>query len=184
GEDIEPFNAVFGCGTATGFDSDGDGLTDEEEGFFGTDPDDPDSDGDGLVDGIEAALGTDPLERDTDGDELSDFEEVTGPRDQRSDPFDPCDPSPCLAGSANDRDGDGLPNSQEEIIGTNPDDPDTDNDFLDDFEEFIILGTDPNEADTDGDGCIDGEDMVRTSNLSTPSLAVARPPASTVTVTA
>lgn len=43
-------------------DSDGDGLTDSEEGVLGTDPDRADSDGDGYDDGVEAREGTDPLD--------------------------------------------------------------------------------------------------------------------------
>lgn len=44
-------------------DPDGDGLpTSDEEGFFNTDPDNPDSDGDGVNDAQEIAVGTDPLE--------------------------------------------------------------------------------------------------------------------------
>ena len=43
-------------------DTDGDGLTDENEiGVFGTDPFESDTDGDGVSDGVEIALGTDPL---------------------------------------------------------------------------------------------------------------------------
>ncbi len=54
-------------------DSDGDGLTDDEEADLGTDPDDEDTDGDGLPDGWEVnghnwidlkALGADPLHKD------------------------------------------------------------------------------------------------------------------------
>lgn len=44
-------------------DPDGDGLpTSDEEGFFQTDPNDPDSDGDGVNDAQEVAAGTDPLD--------------------------------------------------------------------------------------------------------------------------
>jgi hypothetical protein len=43
-------------------DSDGDGLSDEEEAALGTDPDDPDTDGDGFSDGEEVDAGTDPLD--------------------------------------------------------------------------------------------------------------------------
>src|SRR5262249_51699759 len=68
-------------------DSDGDGLTDYEEFFLGTDPSSSDSDHDGLEDRVEDlgyALGhkvggndlgfirTDPLDADTDNDKLSD----------------------------------------------------------------------------------------------------------------
>lgn len=41
-------------------DSDGDGLTDDEEMALGTSPYSPDSDGDGILDSIEKASGTDP----------------------------------------------------------------------------------------------------------------------------
>lgn len=57
-------------------DSDGDGLTDSEEDFLGTDPNNPDSDGDGLTDGEEITEGTDPNNPDSDSDRLSDGEEV------------------------------------------------------------------------------------------------------------
>lgn len=43
-------------------DSDGDGLSDEEEMRLGTDPFNPDTDGDGYPDGLEVALGSDPLD--------------------------------------------------------------------------------------------------------------------------
>jgi YD repeat-containing protein len=51
--------------SATGsslLDSDGDGLSDQEERALGTDPFRPDSDWDGYPDGLEVALGSDPLD--------------------------------------------------------------------------------------------------------------------------
>jgi hypothetical protein len=69
-------------------DSDGDGLTDEEEDDLGTDPFDPDSDDDGLTDGEEVALGTSPLLPDSDSDGITDGDEValgTDPLDADSD---------------------------------------------------------------------------------------------------
>lgn len=57
-------------------DSDGDGLSDDEEAELGTDPDSADSDGDGFDDGDEVGRGTDPLDEDTDGDGDSDGEEI------------------------------------------------------------------------------------------------------------
>jgi hypothetical protein len=43
-------------------DTDGDGLTDKNEGAIGTDPTNPDTDTDGLTDGAEVEGGTDPLD--------------------------------------------------------------------------------------------------------------------------
>jgi hypothetical protein len=53
-----------GSSTAIGsaVDSDGDGLTDEQEMLLGTDPFNADTDGDGFPDGLEVALGSDPLD--------------------------------------------------------------------------------------------------------------------------
>ncbi len=70
-----------GAGTAAlqnlSKDSDGDGLTDEEEAALGTDPYNRDTDGDGLSDGDEVNIyKTDPLNKDTDFDGLSDGDEV------------------------------------------------------------------------------------------------------------
>ena len=57
-----------------------------------------------------------------------------------------------------DVDGDGLPDSYEEKIGTSPLASDTDIDGISDLNE-IIGETDPLLADTDGDGVMDGRDM-------------------------
>ncbi|MCE9614175.1 MAG: OmpA family protein [Lentisphaerae bacterium] len=58
-------------------DSDGDGLSDEDEAKWGTDPFDPDTDKDGLTDGEEVfKYKTDPLNPDTDLDALKDGPEV------------------------------------------------------------------------------------------------------------
>ena len=46
---------------ALGPDSDGDGLTDEQEQLFGTDPADPDSDDDGIPDGLDPAPRSTPV---------------------------------------------------------------------------------------------------------------------------
>lgn len=62
---------------APGQDTDGDGLSDEQERAIGTDPNNPDSDFDLLTDGEEVLMyGTNPLNRDTDRDALVDGDEV------------------------------------------------------------------------------------------------------------
>jgi outer membrane protein OmpA-like peptidoglycan-associated protein len=51
-----------------------------------------------------------------------------------------------------DCDKDGLTDSEEKRIGTDPCNPDTDNDQLTDFDEVRVHGTDPLKPDTDDDG--------------------------------
>lgn len=58
-------------------DTDGDGLTNEEEAKAGTDSKNPDTDGDGLSDREEVKVWkTNPLKADTDGDGYNDGEEI------------------------------------------------------------------------------------------------------------
>ena len=59
----------------------------------------------------------------------------------------------------NDEDMDGLLRKQEEQIGTDPLNPDTDGDGLNDGEEVNIYKTDPLNPDTDGDGLSDGSEV-------------------------
>jgi Tol biopolymer transport system component len=66
-------------------DTDGDGLTNNQELELGTDPNSPDTDSDLLLDGDEIRLGTDPLNPDTDGDGILDGVDL--------DPLDPTNPS-------------------------------------------------------------------------------------------
>ena len=84
-------------------DTDGDGLTDEEEAVIGTDPLNPDTDGDGITDGDEVNIyGTDPLDADTDDDGISDGEEIVpGVDGYVTNPLDP------------DTDDDGLQDGTE-----------------------------------------------------------------------
>lgn len=101
-------------------DSDGDGVSDEDEAAMGTDPTNVDSDGDRIGDGVEIRMGLKPQytdtgenlniitgcnsEADTDGDRLNDCEERVLGTDA------------CIA----DSDGDGLPDLPEHLGGTNP----------------------------------------------------------------
>lgn len=64
-----------------------------------------------------------------------------------------------LAGGDLDSDGDGIPDWLEEVIGTDPFNPDTDGDGLSDGEEYWILFTDPLNPDTDYDGLKDGAEV-------------------------
>jgi hypothetical protein len=74
---------------ATGQDSDGDGIGDDDEVLVtGTDKNNADSDGDGLVDGVEVANRMNPLDPDMDKDGVPDGQEV----DQGTDPFFPEQP--------------------------------------------------------------------------------------------
>jgi len=61
--------------------------------------------------------------------------------------------------SSADRDGDGLTNDDEKVRGTNPDNPDTDGDGLQDGSEVNSHSSDPLKVDTDGDGLNDGAEV-------------------------
>lgn len=105
-------------------DTDGDGLSDEEELRIGTDPYRADTDYDGIPDGIEVATGTNPLDPDTDGDGLADgFEDKN--RDGIVDPGE-TDPRKW------DTDGGGISDGDEVLGGLgdslDPLDDDTDQD--------------------------------------------------------
>lgn len=58
-----------------------------------------------------------------------------------------------------DSDNDGLTDEQEERLGTDPNDIDTDSDGLIDKIEVNVYKTDPLNPDTDGDGYNDGEEV-------------------------
>lgn len=151
-------------------DSDGDGLTDEQETQnYNTDPANPDSDGDGLSDGQEVQnYSADPNNPDTDGDGLSDGQEV---QNYSTDPNNPDSEGDGLTDGQEaqnyntdpnnpDSDGDGLTDGQEtQNYSTDPNNQDSDGDGLTDREELLIHRTDPNRRDSDGDGTIDGAEI-------------------------
>ncbi len=58
-----------------------------------------------------------------------------------------------------DDDGDGLSNTEERTLGTDPNNPDTDDDGLTDGQEVNIYGTNPKNNDTDGDTLLDGYEV-------------------------
>ncbi len=74
-------------------------------------------------------------------------------------PATPAPATPAATPQDIDSDGDGLVNSEEIGMGTNPDVPDTDSDGVNDGDE-VDLGTDPLTADTDDDGVSDGDELL------------------------
>jgi hypothetical protein len=133
-------------------DSDADGLTDEEEEDYGTDPTAFDSDGDGLSDGFEIKVQTvqdgtnlwpDPLVSDSG-----------------------C--TPTAGGYWPDQDSDGLTDCEESIKGTYRFVADYDYDGMPDGIEFL-MGTNPFEEiyvnDADFDGVLDWFEVQRHTNV-------------------
>lgn len=148
------------CGT--GIDSDGDGLTNEEECALGSDPFNSDSDGDGVRDGTEARYPRICV--------------ATDRSMQRRPPVACTDDTGCNSGercvglnpASNDSDGDGVPDSMEDM-------------GLDGMIDVSMGETDPRLWDTDGDGTNDGMgglDICRPMGLATVT-QVTIPPGST-----
>ena len=132
---------------ANSTDTDGDGLSDREEFYFGfdgylTDPTNKDTDGDGLDDYLEwSLLGTDPTTNDTDSDNFTDDIDVF--------PFDPTEWI--------DTDGDGVGDNLDYFPFDFNESQDSDLDGLGNKLE-LLMQTDPFSNDTDGDGSIDSID--------------------------
>src|SRR5690606_33951597 len=105
-------------------DSDGDGLTDEQEMQAGTNPNRSDTDGDGIPDGVELRTGTNPSKRDTDSDGVPDGQEGLN-RNGRVDPdeMDPRRPNRRAAEASDTEDLDHDPAD----VRMNPPAPDADN---------------------------------------------------------
>jgi gliding motility-associated-like protein/uncharacterized repeat protein (TIGR01451 family) len=162
-------------------DCDGDGITNGDEGVNGTDPLDGcdpnagavailDCDNDGLNTNEEFTANTDPSNPDSDGDGINDGTEVTN----GSDPNDGCDPDPAAI-LTSDCDNDGLDAQEEDDARTDPGNPDTDGDGIDDGVE-VSNGTDPTEAcdpnpfaittnDCDSDGLTNGDEQLGVDGL-------------------
>jgi outer membrane protein OmpA-like peptidoglycan-associated protein len=141
----------YGCGSSepepvVPVDTDGDGITDDQEIELGLDPTSADFDNDGLTDGEEINThNTDPKNPDTDGDGLSDGDEVNT---YGTDPNNA------------DSDGDGISDYDEVMTyKTDPNNPsgDADGDGVSDVDE-IAAGTNPASADSDGDGFTDAQE--------------------------
>ncbi|MGE5498386.1 MAG: OmpA family protein, partial [Syntrophothermus sp.] len=66
-----------------------------------------------------------------------------------------------VAPSNKDKDNDGIPNSDEELLGSDPLNPDTDGDKLNDGDEVQKYKTNPLKADSDGDGLSDYDEVMK-----------------------
>ena len=123
-----------------------------------------DSDGDGISDYYEenmvmfngVTIKLDKNNRDSDGDGLEDGEEVA----ELNYLYNKDKTQVIVTGKLlsnpleQDTDGDGIPDEEEENIGTNPTSEDTDGDGLSDGYEYIYW-YDPLDKDPDGDGRLD-----------------------------
>lgn len=163
-------------------DQDNDGLTNFEEELVGSDPENPNSDGDGELDGEEVTDPYNPDDTDNDGIydvfESSEIDDDGDSYDNEGDPDDsnPCIPDSsaagCVFGSGRlDSDDDGLTDEQENSLGTDPNNEDTDGDGTNDYDEVgdpefpedgdfdgIINALESEQEDSDGDGYNDQED--------------------------
>lgn len=63
------------------------------------------------------------------------------------------------AAAIGDNDGDGLSNQEEQQFNTDPNNPDTDGDGLNDYQEVRQYATDPNNRDSDADNSSDGQEV-------------------------
>ena len=143
----------------TPLDSDGDGLSDQDELLSSSNPWRVDTDGDGLWDKYEVDYGFIPFKSDSDNDGLNDkLETILG-----------------TANNNTDTDADGLTDFEEyrgwtvefDFFGTpfsmhvspDPLKIDTDDDGLTDLEEFM-KGLNPRTNDTDADGTLDPDEII------------------------
>ncbi len=123
--------ALSAIASGIGVDSDGDGLTDTEEGWWCTDPLNPDSDNDGISDGVEVQQAKDWLANrrssyPASGPPYKGWPMVNG---------DPAYNPQCI-----DRDQDVVPDAAETwVLGLNPNRESTDGDKFDDGQELFGL---------------------------------------------
>jgi hypothetical protein len=81
---------------------------------------------------------------------------------QPVEPEAPISPTPTPVD--NDYDRDGLTNAEEQQLGTDPYNADTDGDGLYDRDEAVVWHTDPLNADSDGDSYLDGAEVANGFN--------------------
>jgi len=134
---------LIGSGTSVSeaTDTDGDGLSDLLESTqYGTDPELADTDYDGMSDGWEVANGLNPLDNGESEDILLDPSQAEDTEDANIENETDSWPDPSQ-GPNGDPDNDGLTNQAEQVLGTDPQRSDTDNDNLNDLWESMYTQT-------------------------------------------
>ncbi|NHK30620.1 MAG: hypothetical protein FK730_04670 [Asgard group archaeon] len=128
-------------------DFDGDGLTNEQERIYNTDPHSNDTDFDGLLDGDEVFVYfTIPNRSDSDSDGICDTYELFIFRTH-----------PMRRDTDRDKLNDGY---EIFILGSNALVVDSDYDMINDYDEKYVYNTDINKIDTDKDGLSDGMEIL------------------------
>jgi len=157
GTATEPCNPIIGVGPGGGLT-----CTAEVDGVTQTNPQVADTDGDGLNDSYEALiLLTDPTSSDTDSDGIDDGVEVYGAYGfpaQASDPRDNNTDDDQLDDGDEDKNGNGVVDSNETDPTRREDAGDFDNDGIENWEENLSC-TMWNIADTDYGGVHDGDEL-------------------------
>lgn len=77
-------------------------------------------------------------------------------------------PTPAGPVASADDDKDGLTNAEEAALGTDPKNPDSDDDGISDGDEVNVYGSDPLNLDTDGDTLYDGGELVYGTGILNP----------------
>lgn len=159
-----------------------------------TDPANPDSDNDSVNDDIDNCPGTANTDQaNGDGDTFGDVCDNDQDNDGLPDSWEAANGfSTSSDSSADDPDGDNLTNEEEFLAGTNPNQPDTDSDGInDDLDNCPLMGNndqtdqdtdgigDACDSDRDGDGISNHQEYIDGTNpddkLSAPPLAATRP---------
>jgi len=156
-------------------DNDNDGVPDETEYAYRSNPNEVDTDNDGIPDSVEwvgdtstasfpIACGTIPADYDQDG--IPNVRDYDSDNDGIPDATELTVTGDPMAAYNPDYDGDGIGDGYEYgndfnlmVSGTqntSMDNPDTDGDGINDSLELVVYHTDPNSKDTDGDGISDG----------------------------
>ena len=179
--EFDPLDGATAAPAINLFDGDKDGLSDVEERYEGTDPNDADSDDDGLFDGFEANWNADidgdglidALDPDSDNDGVADATEVSLTTETNA--TDPArkrfradvDPLSSTSMVLVDTDGDGLRDGLEDPNANGAVDP---NEL--DPNDPTTAGAGQLRKDSDGDGLSDLEEAYLESRLGAAGLLI------------